>query len=237
MFISCIKNILNAEQLAKAQKLIATARFVDGKISGGSIRDKNNLELAPETERYVEVLNLVEVAVRENMEFNLTAFPRHMTRPIISRYEPGMFYHEHVDLPVMGFMDRGRPSHRGLSPVGLNYVRSDLSMTLFLSTADSYDGGELCFEGPNGQPTKTKLPAGSAVLYPTGARHSVAEVTRGARLAAIFWIQTMFPVEAHRRAVWDASRLMGMLRNNQEAPEYLLAQDSFYNLCRIFADV
>jgi len=110
-------------------------------------------------------------------------------------------------------------------------------MTLFLSPPESYDGGELCFEGPSEQSMRTKLPAGSAVVYPTGARHSVAEVVRGARFAAIFWIQTLFPVESHRRAVCDASRLMTILRKDREAPEYLLAQDSFYNLCRIFANV
>jgi PKHD-type hydroxylase len=130
-------------------------------------------------------------------------------------------------------MDR----NRGLSPLGSNYVRSDLSMTLFLNSPESYDGGELCFEGPDEQSMRTKLPAGSSVVYPTGARHSVAEVTRGVRFAAILWIQTLFPIEAHRRAVCDASRLMTMLEENREAPEYMLAQDSFYNLCRIFANV
>jgi PKHD-type hydroxylase len=236
MFISHIHNILDADKLGKSQKLIDSARFVDGRISGGTERDKKNLELAPETDRYVDVLNIVEAAVRENMEFNLTAFPRFMTRPIISRYEVGMFYKEHVDLPVMGFMSGGKPANRGLSPVGANYVRSDLSMTLFLAPPESYTGGELCFESPT-HVIRTKLPAGSAVLYPTGARHSVAEVTQGVRVAAIFWIQTMFPVEGERRAICDSHRLVSLLGKNPDAPEFLLAQDSFYNLCRMFASV
>lgn len=237
MFISILRNILEGEKLVKVRSLITSAEFVDGKISGGTDRDKNNLELSPETERYVEVLNIVEHAVRESAEFNLTAFPRAMTRPIISRYEKGMYYHEHVDMPVMGFMSsNGKSSARGLSPVGSNYVRSDLSMTLFLTPPDSYEGGELCFEGPN-NPTRSKLPAGSAILYPTGARHSVAEVTKGVRLAAIFWIQTLFPVEAHRRAVWDANKLTTMLGKTPEAPEFTLARECFFNLCRIFANV
>lgn len=236
MFISYIHNILDNEKLCKVHKLIDSARFVDGKISGGTERDKYNLELAPESNRYVDVLNVVEIAVRENLEFNLTAFPRYMTRPIISRYEKGMYYKEHVDLPVMGFMSGGRPANRGLAPVGANYVRSDLSMTLFLSPGDSYEGGELCFESP-GQDLRTRVPAGSAVLYPTGARHQVAEVTRGVRLAAIFWIQTMFPVEAHRRAIHDAHRLVNLLSDQPDSPASLLAQENFYNLSRIFAEV
>jgi PKHD-type hydroxylase len=236
MFISILRDVLNGNRLAQVSSLIARAEFVDGKISGGTDRDKNNLELSPETDHYVEVLNIVERAVRESVEFNLTAFPRAMTRPIISRYEKGMYYHEHVDMPVMGFMSTNGSSARGLSPVGANYVRSDLSMTLFLTSPDSYDGGELCFEGASGA-TRTKLPPGSAILYPTGARHSVAEVTRGVRLAAVFWIQTLFPVEAHRRAVWDANKLTSILEKDRNSPEYALSRECFFNLCRIFANV
>jgi len=236
MFISIIKNIVTGDKLAKVLGLVQQAQFVDGRISGGTERDKKNLELAPESDRYVDVLNIVEVAVREHMEFNLTAFPRYMTRPIISRYESGMFYKQHVDLPVMGFMSGGKPANRGLSPVGTGYVRSDLSMTLFLAPPDSYEGGELSFEATP-HPLQMKLEAGSAILYPTGTRHQVIPVTKGARLAAVFWIQTMFPVEAHRRAVCDAHRLVTMLAAKPESPESLLAQDSFYNLCRMFATV
>lgn len=233
MFISKINNVLSAEDLALARRIIQASEFTNGRISGGTTSNKNNLELSPDTEKYVEVLKIVEQAVRENVEFNLTAFPRLMTRPIISRYGVGMFYKEHVDLPVMGFMS----SSRGLSPVGSNYIRSDLSMTLFLSDPDSYDGGELAFESPFG-PLKIKLDAGSAVVYPTGARHSVQTVTRGARHAAIFWIQSMFPTEAHRQAVHNAQRLMNMI--GQVFPgstEFILAQDNFYNLSRLLAQV
>jgi PKHD-type hydroxylase len=121
--------------------------------------------------------------------------------------------------------------------VGSNYVRSDLSMTLFLSDPDSYDGGELTFDGPFG-PVAAKAEAGAGILYPTGARHSVAPITRGARYAAIFWMQSMFSVEGERRAVMDARRLLDSLgRKAPGSEEFNLAQDSFYNLCRIFASV
>src|SRR5258708_18972090 len=121
MFISKINNVLAVESLARARKIIQGSEFTDGRISGGTASNKKNLELSPETEKYVDVLKIVEQAVRENVEFNITAFPRSMTRPIISRYEVGMFYKEHVDLPVMGFMS----SARGLAAVGSNYIRSD----------------------------------------------------------------------------------------------------------------
>jgi PKHD-type hydroxylase len=233
MFISKIDNILTPEKLARVQKIVETAKFIDGRISGGTERNKKNLEIAPETERYVEMVNIVESAVRENTEFNLTAFPRYMTRPIFSRYDVGMYYKPHVDNPVMGFMSM----NYDLRPVGDNYVRSDLSMTLFLNDPDSYDGGELTFEGSI-ETVKVKLKSGSAIIYPTGSRHSVAPITRGARYAAIFWIQTMFPIEAHRQAVYDAWRLVNMV--GKLAPDSELfgfAQENFFNLGRILARV
>ena len=36
-----------------------------------------------------------------------------------------------------------------------------------------------------------KLPAGDMVIYPASSLHHVQPVTRGMRLAAIFWIQSL----------------------------------------------
>jgi PKHD-type hydroxylase len=237
MFISRIDGILDHEKLTRIKQIIDKATFVDGLISGSAAGHKKNLELSPATEDYVEVLNIVERAVRENREFLLTAFPRYMTRPIISRYDVGMFYKEHIDFPVMGFVSPTQAGSRSLSPLGHNYVRSDLSMTLFLNDPGSYDGGELTFSGPTG-PIQIKLEAGSAIVYPTGSRHSVSTVTRGLRFAAIFWIQSMFKVEAHRQAIYNANRLVMMLgKTSPNSEAQALAQDNFYDLCRILADV
>lgn len=233
MFISEIKNILDTKTINKVFNIIREAKFVDGRISGGTQRNKNNQELLPESEKYLEVLEIIELAVRENYEFNLTAFPRYMTRPIISRYEVGMFYKGHVDKPVMHFMD----TKVGLMPLGNNYVRSDLSMTLFLSDPASYDGGELSFEAPFSN-IKVKLDAGSAVVYPTGNRHQVLPVTRGVRYAAIFWIQTLFPVEAHRQAVSNAHQLTSLIKAlGADSKVNELAEENFFNLARMLAEV
>lgn len=233
MYISILKNILDADRLSEIRHLIDCGQFVDGRLSAEAGTRKNNLELANNQEHYAQILEIVELSVRENVEFNMAAFPRYMTRPIISRYDVGMSYEEHVDAPVMGFM---APPTRRLSPIGTNYVRSDLSMTLFLSPPDSYEGGELTFDAPTG-PVRIKLDSGNGILYPTGIRHSVTQVTKGVRLAAIFWIQTMFPVESHRKAIIEANRLVSMLRCTPDAPTFLLAQENFFNLCRLFAVV
>jgi PKHD-type hydroxylase len=238
VFISTLKDILNAEELREILDLLKRAPFVDGQISGGNIYEKKNLELAPDSKEYLSSIELVEKAVRRHPDFNFTAFPRSMTRAIISRYDSGMFYNEHIDLPIMNFFGAdGKPAHRGLAPLGNNYVRSDLSMTLFLTPADSYEGGELGFKGPFGL-VKAKLDAGSAILYPTGTPHSVTTVRSGIRMAAIFWIQTMFPVEAERQAVYDALHLARMLeKSHPDSPEAAAAQRNAYNLFRLLAAV
>ena len=238
MFISTLDGLISAESLARIAELMRSAGFVDGHISGGDDTNKNNLELPPGDSAYLEVLKLVEGDVRANLAFNFTAFPRYMTRPIFSRYDPGMYYHEHVDFPVMNFLNvQVKPGHRGVAPVGMGYVRSDLSLTVFLSPPESYDGGQLTFCGTL-EKVQAKLNAGSGVLYPTGSEHRVEKVTRGSRVAAIFWIQSMFPVEAHRKAVYDAYTLWdGLKRDGAQMETIRLAEQVFYNSFRMLAQV
>ena len=233
MFISEIKNILDTNTISKVFNIVREAKFVDGRISGGTQQNKYNQELLPESEKYLEVVEVVERAVRENYEFNLTAFPRYMTRAIISRYDVGMHYKGHVDHPVMNFMN----PKSVLLPLGQNYVRTDLSMTLFLSDPATYDGGELYFEAPFNT-VKVKLAAGSAVVYPTGSRHQVLPVKRGVRYAAIFWIQSLFPNEAHRQAVANAHQLTRLLKAaDVDSKINELAEENFFNLARMLAEV
>ena len=240
MFTSVLKNLLSAPELTQLHTMLQPGDFVDGHISGGN-ENKNNHELQPSAPGYLEILKLVEFAVRRSTDFNFTAFPRYLTRPIISRYQTGMFYDEHVDFPVVNFLGTQHlganlPTHRALAPVGSNYVRADLSLTLFLSAPSTYDGGELCLSSPVGD-QKYKLEAGSAVLYPTGELHSVSRVTRGERLAAIFWVQSLVPIEARRRALHEAFALRQALAADTPESKFLAQADmNFNNLFRIFAE-
>lgn len=240
MFISVIEDLLNPGELAQLRAMIKPDDFVDGHISGGN-ENKNNQELTPAAANYLEILKMVELAVRRSTDFNFTAFPRYMTRPIISRYQTGMFYDEHVDFPLANFLGTQHlgdslPTHRALAPVGSTYVRADLSLTLFLSDPSSYDGGELCFRSGVGD-HKYKSPAGSAVLYPTGEIHSVSRVTRGERMAAIFWVQSLVPIEARRRALHEAFALRQALAADIPDSKFLIQADTnFNNLFRIFAE-
>ena len=67
------------------------------------------------------------------------------------------------------------------------------------STApEDYDGGELVVEDTYGA-HRVKLPAGDMILYPGTSLHRVEPVTRGVRLAAFFWIQSMVRDDASAR--------------------------------------
>src|SRR5690606_32871095 len=164
-----------------------TAKFIDGGATADvSSEIKRNLEMEV-GDGYVRLVQLIDRALRSSVELEAQLFPRYMTSPIINRYEAGMFYREHTDAPIQGKRTQFGPN---LAPYGMGFVRTDFSMTLFLSDPASYDGGELRVTA-SGETRHFKLPAGSAVFYPAGLPHSVTAVTRGARVAAIVWIQSM----------------------------------------------
>jgi PKHD-type hydroxylase len=48
-----------------------------------------------------------------------------------------------------------------------------------------------------------KLPAGHLVLYPGTSVHRVEPVTRGARLASFFWIESLVRSDEQRRLLFD----------------------------------
>jgi PKHD-type hydroxylase len=239
MFISILKDVLGPAELTRVQEMLRDANFVDGHISGGDGPNKKNLELLPDGQTFIDVLKTIESALRDNLEFTFSAYPRYMTRPIVSRYDTGMYYREHTDFPIYNLMSttKNSPLHRALAPLGSNYLRTDLSLTLFLTPLDSYEGGALCFDGPTGA-IEHRLPAGCAVLYPTGAPHSVSKVTRGSRLASIFWIQSLFPLEPHRRAACDAFKLMRLVQSALPgSAEALLSETNFHNFLRLHGEV
>jgi PKHD-type hydroxylase len=151
----------------------------------------------------------------------------------VSTHEKGMSYGVHIDSPIMGFMVQSQ-AH---GPFSQNYVRSDFSMTIFLSEPDLYDGGELSFDSPWGT-HQYKLDAGSAVVYPTGLPHQVLPVSFGARFAAVLWLHSMIRDHEQRRLVSDINRLARQLvEADPESPEALLAMDIAATALRISADL
>jgi PKHD-type hydroxylase len=232
--ILTIEDFLTPADLDAVVDRVESATFIDGAVSAGSgnLEVKRNLEMAPD-QSYVEVVKVIERSIRDSLELNYSVFPRAITRAIVSRYDEGMCYGTHIDSPIMGFLVQGQ----AYGPFGQNYVRSDFSMTVFLAEPDSYDGGDLCFDSPWGTQTY-KLAAGSAVVYPTGLPHQVTPVTKGSRLAAVLWLQSMIRDHEQRRLVSEMNLLANRLRSlDPDSPETQLARDLAATALRINADI
>ncbi len=232
--ITTIESFLDEDELAIIRKELAEARFTDGAVSagGGNLLVKNNMEMASD-QRYVELVKIVEGAVRSNIDLNTTVFPRAITRAIFSRYEEGMGYGTHVDSPVIGFLKQAQ----AFGSFGQNYLRTDFSMTVFLAEPDTYGGGELTFDSPWGD-RRYKLAPGWAVVYPTGIPHEVRPVTFGTRLAAVLWLQSMIHNTEQRQFVADLTRLAGnLLTREPESPDAHMARDLAATALRLSADV
>jgi PKHD-type hydroxylase len=223
--ITCIGDVLTFEELDKVRAGFAAMTFVDGKATAGhrAKRVKHNLQAdRAQSPQAAEVEEIILAALRRNAEFKRTALPRHIRPPLFSRYERGMHYGRHVDDAVMG------SSHR---------ARSDLSLTIFVSDPQDYDGGELVIETPFGE-QEVKLPAGAAVVYASSTLHRVAAVTRGRRLAAVTWVQSLVRDPAAREILHDLDLVRRACnRLAPDAPETDLAYKTYVNLMRMWSEV
>jgi PKHD-type hydroxylase len=116
-------------------------------------------------------------------------------------------------------------------------IRTDLSATLFFSSPDEYDGGELIVEDTYGLHT-VKLPRGHMVLYPSSSLHRVTPVTRGARVSSFFWVQSIVRDDGERTLLFDLD--MAIQRVNGEMPDHPAAvqlTSVYHNLLRRWAEV
>lgn len=172
--------------------------FQDGKLTAGqeARKVKENLQ-ARSSEQTAARLRTVEQAMLAHPVFKSAARPKRIVKVLFSRYEPGMSYGTHVDNAVMAG------------------TRTDLSFTLFLSDPDTYEGGELFIEGLD-RDRHVKLPAGSAVVYPTNALHRVEPVTSGVRLAAVGWVRSFIRDPGRREVLFDLDQAIAALPEGAE---------------------
>ena len=223
--IVAIPNMLSAEELKTTQDHLVSAHWNDGRVTTGpqSVKVKHNLQLAEDSEEARALGEIVMRALERSGLFVTAALPRAVFPPLFNKYEPGMSFGAHVDNAI-------RPLPR--SP---RRIRTDLSATLFLN--DDYDGGELEIDDTFGV-QRVKLPPGHMILYPATSLHRVAPVTRGARIAAFFWIQSMVKDDGERRLLFDLDRAIVAL--GQSAPDHpsLVKLTSLYhNLVRKWGEV
>ncbi len=65
---------------------------------------------------------------------------------------------------------------------------------------------------------RVKLPAGDLVLYPSTSLHHVTPVTRGARIASFFWIQSLVRDDGQRTILFDLDT--AIQRIGQDLPDH-----------------
>jgi PKHD-type hydroxylase len=214
-----LDNVLTAAELQRLHTLLATATFESGVATAGVTARavKNNLQATAVQPGIDEARTIVRQALSRNEEFRDHALPLRMVPILFSRYEPGMRYGEHTDNALMG------------------NVRTDLALTLFLNPPESYEGGELVVEVDR-DPRSIKLRAGSAILYSATSLHRVEPVTRGQRLAAVTWVQSMVRDVAQREIIADLGAALRQVRvGAPNARETLLIAKVRANLVRMWS--
>lgn len=230
-----ITNLLDASEISQVGSILRRAKFIDGAATAKDAAlcgTKKNQEMEVSAD-YATLAELLNRAVDRSADITTRLYPRYRTNPIISRYDVGMFYAEHTDSPIQGGVTQ---VGRGAGRFGQNLLRTDYSITLFLSDPDTYDGGELqlqLFED-----TKlVKLGAGSAVCYATGIPHSVTPVTRGTRTAAVYWIQSLIRNPQIRIELRNQYRLEQELHRVGQGELADKAESIRSNIVRYLADV
>ena len=219
-----IPRVVSRDKLTVIRAILAKAQFVDGKLSAGMAaeRVKNNEELASDAKEIQQLNNLVMGSLVQHPQYQSAALPMKIASPFYARYRPGMTYGDHVDDPVMG-PPQGR-------------YRSDVSTTVFLNEPEDYEGGELVIRTSFGD-QRIKLPAGHAVVYPSSSLHHVAEVTRGERLVAVTWAQSMVRDAAKRELLYELNQTReNLLKHRPEEQDTKRVDVAYVNLIRMWAD-
>lgn len=186
-----IPNVLTPEEAAEFRRRLDGADWTDGRETVGAqgAKVKRNEQVPDTSPLKAELSAAVLAALKRSPLFFAAALPRKILPPRFNRYAGGGAYGFHVDGAVMK-MATGE------------HLRSDLSCTLFLNDPADYEGGRLIISDTYGEHA-VALPAGDAILYPSSSLHRVEPVTRGARLASFFWIQSMVRDNDLRRMLFE----------------------------------
>jgi PKHD-type hydroxylase len=222
-----IPGVLSQEQVAQMRKRLRETDWIDGRASVGpqGAQVKRNRQLAENSPLAVELGQTVSAALMANPLFFSGVLPLRILAPYFNSYAGGEHYGLHVD----GAIRAQRP--------GLPAVRADVSATVFLSEPDEYEGGELVVVDAYGT-HEVKLPAGDAIVYPSGSVHQVLPVTRGERIASFLWTQSMVREDAKRALLFELDTNIQKLRAEYGESEATVGLTGHYhNLLRMWVEV
>jgi PKHD-type hydroxylase len=206
--------------------LEASDAWVDGRATAGyqGAPVKRNQQIAEGSQIALEMGDRIVASLERHPLFISAALPNKVYPPLFNRYEGGMHFGSHVDGAIR------------LVPGSGVRVRTDISITLFLTPPDEYDGGELLVEDTFGV-QEVKLPAGHAIVYPGTSLHQVRPVTRGARVSSFFWAQSLVRDDTQRAMLFDLDGAIQRLNasNGDEAARRTLV-GCYHNLLRMWSE-
>lgn len=218
-----LSQVLSATEVQELMGLAQKGRFVDGrKTAGKRLHGRKNVEqLEASAEETKRIDAIVLSAFRRHTEFQNFAMPRRALNVRLSRYGLGMEYGRHVDGAIVG---------------DVNPMRSDLSVTIFLSDPASYDGGELKLQTAYGIES-IKLLSGDAVVYATLLPHWVEPVKHGERIVAITWIESFIRDPLQRQILFDLKVANDKVwEKDPESEEIDMLNNIHSNLVRMWAN-
>jgi PKHD-type hydroxylase len=223
-----IPQVLDKAAVRALRDRLDTAQWQDGRQTAGvqSRSVKRNQQLPVDGTEARELGAQVLRALTAHPLFLSAALPLRILPPMFNRYETGQTFGVHVDNAIR------------VSPLTQERLRADLSMTLFLSEPDDYDGGELVIEDHYGTQA-VKLAAGDMVLYPSTSLHEVLPVTCGARVSSFFWLQSMVRSNEQRTMLFDLDQTVQALaeRLGSDDAEVVRLTGLYHNMIRLWSEV
>lgn len=219
-----VENFLSPEQMNELKALLAATEYVDGRNTAGFAAKtvKNNLQAKASDPNYQKANQLVFDAIVQCEPLQAYAYPHRVTPIRFARYGPGMHYGEHFDAALM--------------PIPNAILRTDLSFTLFLNSPDDYHGGELVVD-LMGAEREVKLDAGDLVMYPSGNRHRVNEVTTGCREVAVGWMQSMYAAPEQRQILANISKVRyEIMQQSGKSEDFDLLNQAYIMLERMWGN-
>ena len=215
-----IPDVLTANELAQLRDIAARATFVDGRASAVGSPVKNNVQIG-ERNALQHSAQIVTHALHRSEDFRVFAFPKMITPPVLTRYEPGMHYGLHVDSAFM--------------QVGDQAVRSDLSCTVFISDESEYEGGALRIRLGSAD-VRIKGKAGSAIVYPSTSIHEVEPVLSGNRLVAVSFIESRIINSEQREWLFELNEVAAIAGMKMDRDTFTRLQRVRENLLRYWSN-
>ncbi|HSB95078.1 MAG TPA: Fe2+-dependent dioxygenase [Spongiibacteraceae bacterium] len=222
-----IPEVLCSAEVNELHQALLAAEWAGGMTTSGrqAIQRKQNRQLTADTIVGKKLAAIVSSALERHPLFVSAALPKYTLQPLFNRYEGGDHYGNHVDNAVQ------RDAFRQTN------VRTDVSITVFISAPDDYEGGDLIIEDTYGV-HEVKLPAGDAIIYPSTSLHRVEPVTRGTRLAAVTWAQSMVRDDWQRSMLFNLDMTILQLRERLgDSTEIVALTSHYHNLLRQWAEL